>query len=91
MKHIFNNHVYVCIFITKFCFILVLNKVTCLSRLRTLYTSIRLLYFLLEKRKVYELARTIYVDIFLANFLLMIFNFMNPDLDLYPRLAVAFK
>ena len=34
----FINDVYTCIFITKLCFFLLLNKVTCLSRLRTLFT-----------------------------------------------------
>ena len=37
MKHVFINNVYVFIFITKLCFFLLLNKVTCLFRLCTLF------------------------------------------------------
>ena len=37
MEYIFINHVYICIFITKLWFVLLLNKVTCLFRLRTLF------------------------------------------------------
>ena len=34
MECMFINHFYVCIFITKLCFFLLLNKVTCLFKLR---------------------------------------------------------
>ena len=62
MKHMFINHVYVCIFITKMCFLILHNKETCSFRLLTLFPQ-PLVLFPAWEEGVYELARTQFIKI----------------------------